>query len=47
MDNIFEKFTSIPTYYIEIGVFVENGKRKKDAKKSKSSDTVKLGINNA
>ena len=47
MDNILEKFTSIPTYYIEIGVFVENGKRKKDAKKSKSSDTVKLGINNA
>ena len=47
MDNIFEKFREIPTYYIEIGVFVENGKRKKDAKKSKSSDTVKLGINNA
>ena len=47
MDNILEKFTSIPSYYIEIGVFVENGKRKKDAKKSKSSDTVKLGINNA
>ena len=47
MDNIFEKFREIPTYYIEIGVFVENGKRKKDIKKSKSSDTVKLGINNA
>lgn len=47
MGNIFEKFREIPTYYIEIGVFVENGKRKKDAKKSKSSDTVKLGINNA
>ena len=47
MDNIFEKFREIPTYYIEIGVFVENGKRKKDVKKFKSSDTVKLGINNA
>ena len=48
MDELLEKFTSIPIYYIEIGVFVEGGKRKKDTGKSKKPiDVVKLGINNA
>ena len=48
MDELLEKFTSIPIYYIEIGVFVEDGKRKKDTGKSKKPiDVVKLGINNA
>lgn len=46
MDNIFEKFREIPTYYIEIGVFSEDGERQKDADK-KTKDVIRLGINNA
>lgn len=46
MDNIFEKFREIPTYYIEIGVFSEGGERQKDADK-KTKDVIRLGINNA
>ena len=46
MDNIFEKFRKIPTYYIEIGVFSEDGERQKDADK-KTKDVIRLGINNA
>ena len=46
MDNIFEKFREIPTYYIEIGVFSEDGERQKDADK-KTKDVIRLGVNNA
>ena len=41
MDNILEKFTSIPTYYIEIGVFSEDTKRDEDAPEKKTT-TKKL-----
>ena len=41
MDNIFEKFTSIPTYYIEIGVFSEDTKRDEDVPEKKTT-TEKL-----
>ena len=46
MDSIFEKFRKIPTYYIEIGVFSEDGERQKDADK-KTKDVIRLGVNNA
>ena len=46
MDNIFEKFREIPTYYIEIGVFSEDGERQKDVDK-KTKDVIRLGVNNA
>ena len=46
MDNIFEKFREIPTYYIEIGVFSEDAERQKDADK-KTKDVMRLGVNNA
>ena len=46
MDNIFEKFREIPTYYIEIGVFSEDRERQKDADK-KTKDVIRLGVNNA
>ena len=46
MDSIFEKFREIPTYYIEIGVFSEDGERQKDADK-KTKDVIRLGVNNA
>ena len=41
MDNIFEKFREIPTYYIEIGVFSEDTKRDEDAPEKKTT-TKKL-----
>ena len=40
MDSIFEKFREIPTYYIEIGVFSEDGERQKDA--DKKTKTIRL-----
>ena len=39
IDDIFKKLESLPTYYIEIGVFTGKTKRKKQ--------TIKLGITNA
>ena len=41
MDNIFEKFREIPTYYIEIGVFSEDTKRDEDVPEKKTA-TKKL-----
>ena len=41
MDKILEKFTSIPTYYIEIGVFSEDTKRDEDVPEKKTT-TKKL-----
>ena len=35
MDNIFEKFREIPTYYIEIGVFSEDAKRDEEIQEKK------------
>ena len=35
MDNILENFTSIPTYYIEIGVFSEDTKRDEEISEKK------------
>lgn len=37
MDKILEKFTSIPTYYIEIGVFSEDTKRDEDVPEKKTT----------
>ena len=41
MDKILEKFTSIPTYYIEIGVFSEDTERDEDVPEKKTT-TKKL-----